>query len=141
MHRIALGIALFLSLFARPAVSQTTFGSITGTVRDPAGALVPGVAIEAVHVESNYRYTTLSNETGNYTLPQLREGEYTLRATLPGFSEFVARDIRLVSRDERRVDIVLQVGGVSAAVEVTAGPALIETETARIGDAKDASQL
>src|SRR5262249_50034993 len=115
MHRLALGTILILSLLARPAISQTTFGSITGTVRDPAGALVPGVAVEAVHVDSNYRYTTLSNETGNYTLPQLREGAYMLRATLAGFSEFVARDIRLATRDERRVDIVLQVSGVSAA--------------------------
>ena len=118
-----------------------SFGAITGTVRDQGGALVPGVAIQAIHTDSNYRYTTLSNETGNYTLPQLREGVYTLRATLTGFSEFTARDIQLAARDERRVDIVLQVGGVSASVEVTAGPALIETETARIGDSKDAGQL
>jgi hypothetical protein len=127
---------LILALFA-----QTTFGSMTGTVRDQAGALVPGVALEATHVESNYRYTTVSNETGNYTLPQLREGTYILRATLPGFRDFVARDIQLAARDERRVDVILQVGGVEAAVEVTAGPALIETETARIGDSKDAAQL
>src|SRR5262245_3130745 len=118
LHRLALGIALILSILSRPAISQTTFGAITGTVRDPAGALVPGVAIEATHVDSNYRYTTLSNETGNYTLPQLREGSYILRATLPGFSEFVARDIQLAARDERRVDIALQVGGVTALLEV-----------------------
>src|SRR5262249_52040279 len=91
--------------------------------------------------ESNYRYTAISNETGNYTLPQLREGAYTLRAKLPGFRDFVARDIQLASRDERRVDVVLQVGGVAAEVEVTAGPAEIETETAGIGDLKDANQL
>src|SRR5262245_45178473 len=141
MYRVALGIVLVLSLLARPAVSQTTFASITGTVRDPGGALVPGVAIEAIHVDSNYRYSAFSNETGNYTLPQLREGTYMLRATLAGFSEFMTRDIQLAARDERRIDIVLQVSGVSAAVEVTAGPSLIETETARIGDAKDANQL
>ena len=131
MHLLILGFIL----------AQTTFGAITGTVRDPAGAVVPGAAIEATHVGSNYRYTTQSNETGNYTLPQLREGDYVLRATLPGFREFVARDIQLAARDERRVDVVLQVGGVESAVEVTAGPALIETETARIGDSKDANQL
>ncbi len=102
---------------------------------------MPGVSIEATHAASNYRYSTQSNESGNYTLAQLREGEYVVRAMLPGFREFVVRDISLSARDERRLDIVLQVGGVEAAVEVTAGPALIETETARIGDSKDASQL
>src|SRR5437867_9738041 len=119
MKRLAFGITLIL-VFSRPAISQTTYGAITGTVRDPAGAVVPGVAIEATHVDSNYRYTTLSNETGNYTLPQLREGAYILRATLSGFREFVARDIQLSARDERRVDIVLAVAGVAAVVEVTA---------------------
>ena len=140
MEKLSL-IILLLGFLSRPTMSQTTFGAITGTVRDQGGALVPGVAIEAIHADSNYRYTTLSNETGNYTLPQLREGVYTLRASLTGFSEFTAKDIQLAARDERRLDIVLQVGGVSASVEVTAGPALIETETARIGDSKDAGQL
>src|SRR6185503_3665429 len=112
MHRIAFGFILVFSLFSRPALSQTTFGAITGTVRDPAGAVVPGVSIEATHAGSNYGYTTISNETGNYTLPRLREGDYILHATLAGFREFVARDIQLASRDERRVDIVMQIGGV-----------------------------
>src|SRR5262245_43636720 len=111
MHRVAVGFILTLSL-ARPAMSQTTFGAITGAVRDPAGAVVPGVTVEATHAGSNYRYATVSNETGTYTLPQLREGEYELRATLAGFQEFVARDIQLSARDERRVDIVMQIGGV-----------------------------
>src|SRR5262249_2059241 len=75
------------------------------------------------------------------TLPQLREGAYILRATLQGFREFVAKDIQLAARDERRVDIVLEVGGVTAAVEIVAGPALIETETARIGDSRDSNEL
>jgi Carboxypeptidase regulatory-like domain len=141
MPRSALGVILVLSLFSQPTAAQTTFAAITGTVRDSAGAVVPGVAIEAVHSDSNYRYTVISNETGNYTLPQLREGAYVLRATLPGFREFVARGIQLASRDERRVDIILEVGGVSSSIEITAGPALIETETARIGDSKDADQL
>jgi len=96
--RFTLGFILLLGFLSRPAMSQTTFGAITGTVRDQGGALVPGVAIEAIHADSNYRYTTLSNETGNYTLPQLREGAYTLRATLTGFSEFTARDIQLAAR-------------------------------------------
>src|SRR5262247_429411 len=107
MHRLVLGFILILSAVPRPAGAQTTFGAITGTVRDQAGGVVPGASIEAVHVESNYRYATVANETGNYTLPQLREGAYVLRVTLAGFREYVARDIQLAARDERRVDIVL----------------------------------
>ena len=93
MHRLALGLSLFLLVLHQPATAQTTFGAITGTVHDSTGAVAPGVSIEAVHVESGYRYATVSNETGNYTLPQLREGAYVLRAMLQGFREFVAKDL------------------------------------------------
>jgi hypothetical protein len=83
----------------------------------------------------------VSNEAGVYTLSQLREGEYTLRAKAPGFQEFVAQNIQLVSRDLRRIDIALRVGSVDTVIEVSAGATLIETETARIGNTKGAETL
>ncbi|MGH9752232.1 MAG: carboxypeptidase-like regulatory domain-containing protein, partial [Blastocatellia bacterium] len=135
--------ALTLFFFVAPfeGRAQTTFGSIAGNVTDANGAIVAGATIEATHVRSNYRYTTRSNEVGNFTLPQLREGEYTLRATATGFREFVAQNILLAAREERRIDIQLQVGPVESRVEVTAGATLIETDTARIGDSKNAMAL
>ncbi|HXG46800.1 MAG TPA: carboxypeptidase-like regulatory domain-containing protein [Methylomirabilota bacterium] len=128
-------------VFTSGARAQTTFASITGTVTDAGGAVIPGVAIEATHVRSNYRYTTQSNEAGAYTLSQLREGEYILRASSPGFQEFLVQDIVLISRDVRRIDIQLQVGTVETRIEVVGGATLIETETARIGDAKGTAAL
>jgi|GEM_PF-217138 len=135
------GVILLSGALARPLTGQTTFGAITGTVRDSAGAVVPNATIEVTHVKSNYKYTTQSNEVGNYTLPQLREGEYRLRATASGYQEFVAKQIQLAARDERRIEITLQVGTLENTVEVTAGATLIETDTPRIGDSKDATQL
>lgn len=138
----AAGALTILSLAAAlDGRAQTTFGSITGNVTDANGAIVAGATIEATHVRSNYRYTARSNEVGNFTLPQLREGEYTLRATATGFREFVAQNILLASREERRVDIQFQIGPVESRVEVTAGATLIETDTARIGDSKNAVAL
>jgi hypothetical protein len=116
------------------AAAQTTYASITGTVTDGAGAVVPGAAIEATHVASGYKYRANSNSAGHYTLGQLRDGEYRLRATAAGFREFVAQSILLGSRDERRLEVQLQVGTVETRIEVSAGATLIETETARIGD-------
>lgn len=108
-----------------PAAAQTTFGSITGTVTD-AGAVVPGAAIEVMHVASGYKYKANSNAAGHYTLGQLREGEYRLRATATGFREFLAPSILLGARDERRIDVHLQVGTVETRIEVSAGATLIE---------------
>ena len=127
----AAGALTILSLAAAlDGRAQTTFGSITGNVTDANGAIVAGATIEATHVRSNYRYTTRSNQVGNFTLPQLLEGDYTLRATATGFREFVAQNIQLAAREERRIDIQLQVGPVESRVEVTAGATLIETDTA-----------
>ncbi len=127
--------------FANVAIAQTTFASITGTITDATGAAIPGAAVEAVHRESNYRYSTQSNEVGVYTLSQLREGVYTLRITAPGFKEFQARDLQLVAMDVRRLDVQLEVGAVDTRIEVTAGAAMIETETARISDSRSARQF
>ncbi len=133
-----LGLVFVSGVTARPAVAQTTFGSITGTVKDATGAVVTGATIEATHVESNYKYAATSNEAGNYTLPQLREGKYRLHATAAGFADFVAEDVVLAAREERRIDVTFQVGPVGETVTVTAGASVIQTESGQIGDTKDA---
>jgi hypothetical protein len=139
--RLALAFALVAVLAPLPLAAQTTFATITGTVIDPNGGSVPNVRIEAVHLASNYRYATISNSVGNYTLPQLREGEYSVRATAPGFSVFEATEIRLAARDVRRVDIALSVGTVETSVQVTAGATVIETETARISATRTTHEI
>src|SRR4051794_17321923 len=129
--------AVFIVILAgRDISAQTTFASITGNITDAQGATVPNAQIEATHVASNYKYTTQSNEAGTYTLANLREGEYTLRATAPGFNPFEVREIRLVARDIRRINVEFSVGSVATTVEVVAGATVIETETARISQTR-----
>jgi hypothetical protein len=135
-------LAIFFALLcSQPAAAQTTFARLTGTVTDAQGAVISGAQIEATHVASNYAYRTQSNQAGNYTLAQLREGEYTVRATAPGFNDFEAKDVRLVALDVRRIDISLTVGTVQSTVEVTAGATVIETETARISDTRSSHDI
>ena len=129
--------ALLLLLAASPARAQATFATITGVVTDSTSARIAGVEVAARQVETNYRYTVKSNETGAYNLPELREGHYVLTARAQGFKEYSASDITLAARDVRRIDIQLEVGDVSSTIEVSAGGgSLIETETARVADMK-----
>jgi hypothetical protein len=118
------------------AVAQTTFATLTGTVMDSSGAVIAGATVTATHVETNFQSSATTNEQGIYTIAQLREGTYTVRARSAGFKEFVAQGVFLVSRDLRRLDISLEVGTVETAIEVAAGATLIETETARLADGK-----
>ena len=133
MYRIV--ISFFMSALC--ILAQSTFATITGSVTDPNGAMVPGVQIEATHVATNYKYTATSNEAGQYTLVNIREGSYTVHAKAAGFREFVAQGVDLAGRDVRRIDVKLEIGQLQTAIEVTAGATLIETESARIADVKD----
>ncbi len=127
--------AIAACCFALPAFhapAQSTFATITGTVTDPAGAVVPNVRIEATETSKNYRFVTLSNEQGNYTLANIPDGTYQITASAEGFSPFRAEDVILTVRDNRRIDVRLSLDTVGTTVEVTGGATLIETETARV---------
>ncbi len=135
-------LAAVLLLTAAGAYSQTTYATITGTVSDPSGAIMPGATLTAVRVETNISTTTTSNESGAYTLAQLAEGTYKLRVQAAGFNDVVIENIQLTTRDTRRIDVTLQVGGATTSVEVSAGGAsLIETENAKITETLNAQAL
>ncbi len=122
--------------------AQTTYATITGTVTDPSGAVIPNVTISATNLERNAVSTAKSNGNGDYTLPQLVEGTYTLKVEAAGFKDQIVQDIRLVTREVRRVDVRLEVGPTASTIEVSGGGiALIETETARIADVKSAETM
>ncbi len=140
--RFVLPAALLALSVAVPLHAQSTFATITGSVTDQSGASVPGVAVEARNVKTGYVYSSTSNDEGIYTLNNLLDGTYELRAKANGFTEFTAENILLSVRETRRVDIRLQVAGVTNTVDISAGGAtLIETETARVADVKEREQL
>src|SRR5439155_23503560 len=77
---------------------------------------------------------------GHYTIGQLREAEYVVRIQASGFKA-VVQHVELVAQDLRRIDVRLELGTPETTIEVSAGATLIETETARISDAKDTRAL
>ncbi len=135
---LILALALLLGDAAQ---AQTTFATVTGTVTDAAGAATPNATVTIKNVETGIETTAETNSEGIYTLVAAERRAYTLSARSAGFKEFIVRDILLVARDLRRVDVTLEVGQVEAKVEVSAGATLIETETARISDTRDVAQL
>ncbi len=135
----AVAALLVIALPVRSA-AQTTFATITGTVTDSSGGVLEGAAITATNVETGVSTKATTNKEGVYTVPQLREGPYMLSVVAPGFREFIATDILLVTRDVRRIDAQLTVGGVEQSIQVTA-TAPIELETPRVSDVRTAEQL
>jgi uncharacterized surface anchored protein len=78
--------ALFTAvLTAATAHAQITTGSLLGTITDPSGAVIPGVKVTALHVETNLLRETITDSSGNYTLSNLPTGRYTLTASAASF--------------------------------------------------------
>ena len=70
----ALAFLAVCSVLVLPIVAQSDRGTITGTVSDPAGAVVPAAAVSARNIENGAVYETVSTETGNYTIPSVTTG-------------------------------------------------------------------
>src|SRR5438309_434305 len=102
MKRILIALGTLL-LGAGSSLAQTTFATITGTVTDATGASVVGAKVEGVQTESGYKYDAQSNESGLFTLANLREGAYDVKVIAPGFKEFRVQGLTLVSREIRRL--------------------------------------
>jgi len=121
---------LFLSALA--AFAQTDRGTITGTVSDATGAVIPGVPIEVKNVQTGATYQAGSSETGNYTLAQLPAGTYELSATLPGFKRFLRSGIIVSVATVLRIDVTLEVGAAGESVTVEAASPLLKTESGEL---------
>ena len=96
-RRVRTCVFLILTLLCAGALlAQSDRGTITGTVADSSGAVVPGVSIVAVNSDTGLRYATVATETGNYVLNQLPAGQYEISAEAPAFKKYVQRGITVL---------------------------------------------
>jgi hypothetical protein len=114
------------------AAAQNDRGTITGTVTDPTGSVVPGAALHAKNLATGGEYDTVATETGNYALVSLLAGTYDLTITAPGFEKYVQHGITVEVVQVLRVDIVLKVGSATDSITVNADAALLRTENAEV---------
>ena len=108
-------LATLLSVFAGvmvlaggPVFGQGFSAALSGIVRDPTGAVLPGVSVTAKHTESGLTRTALTSETGDYRMPALPVGAYEVTAELSGFKQQIRRGINLVVAQEAVVNLTLE---------------------------------
>jgi len=137
MKRV-LGIVICAFVTYGSAWAQTVaVAQISGTVKDPSGAVLPGVEIKVTQTDTGVSRTTITAETGSYTLPNLAVGPYRFEATLVGFSTYVQTGIVLQVNSNPVINVVLQVGQVSQTLEVQADVAMVETRSTGVGQVID----
>jgi hypothetical protein len=122
-------VVMTLSIAAH-AAAQSDRGTITGTVTDPANAVVAGATVIATNTATGAKSETVTTETGNYTLASLPAGVYDLTVELPGFKRFISQGVRVQVAQTTRIDAVMEVGTPSETVTVTAEPSVLKTESA-----------
>ena len=136
-----LSVPVLMALLVTTATGQTTFGSITGTVRDQSGAVVPGVSITVINQDTGVSRRAPTGADGVYSVTNLLPGTYRLQAEQKGFNLLEQSGIILDANRVVNVDVQLAVGSPSNKVEVTAQVPLINTETATTSYVKTADHL
>jgi Carboxypeptidase regulatory-like domain len=121
--------------------AQSDRGTITGTVLDPAGAVVPSVPVEAKSTTTGLVYTTAASGTGNYTVAQLPVGTYDITVTAPGFKKAVRTGVEVSANTTFRVDFTLQVGAATESVTITEATPLLKTESGELSHNVDVARL
>ena len=119
------------------AVGQEFRGTILGRILDPSGAAVVGANVEVMNVDTNTVVRSRSNETGNYQIPFLMPGDYTVRVEIAGFKRMERQGIRVSTSEPVTVDFTLEIGQAAESVTVTAAAPMLNTASADLGQIVD----
>jgi hypothetical protein len=114
------------------AFGQGGNGTITGTITDPSGLVIAGAMVEARNAETGVAYSGASTAAGNYAIPNLPVGTYTVTAQAPGFKTYTHQNLSVAATQILREDIPLQVGAAAETVTVQAEATLLKTETGEL---------
>src|SRR5690606_17333539 len=125
-----------LVLACVPLAAQN-FGEFTGTVADPSGAVIAGASVTITNEATGVARSAETNESGNYNVPFLNPGRYTITAEIDGFSTARSTGLILQVGDVNRVNFALAVGVVTEVVEVEAGAQMLQTQDTAVGTVID----
>src|SRR6266542_1035543 len=106
-------VACLLAVSAAPCAAQVLYGSLTGTVTDTGGSVVPRAAVKLVNTGTSQQLTGTTNEAGSYSFSSVLPGAYDLTINAPGFRTLTRRDIGISVNVVRREDVTLEVGQVT----------------------------
>jgi hypothetical protein len=136
-------LALFVYLLTTTAMlfAQADRGTITGTIADPAGAVVPGAPIELRNIETGSSFKVASTETGNYTAANLPAGTYEMTVNVSGFKKYNRTNIQVQVAQTLRLDVPLEVGSSTESVTVTAEATLLKTESGDLSHNVESSRM
>src|ERR1700747_3004157 len=133
LERYAVLCLLLLALSASLLRAQTFRGTLRGTVADATGAVVPGAAITVKNMDTGVARTTQSNSDGEFTVPELPIGRYSVEATMTGFAPYHAEGINIEVAGQVNLTITLQTGAQKEDIIVSGNALQVETTSNTLG--------
>ena len=119
------------------AYGQSTFGSISGTVKDASGAAVPDAQVTLTSTATGAKQTFNTDQNGLYSFVNVNPGEYTVDVDKTGFKRFRRATFDLQVAQSVRIDATMEIGADTQTVEVTAAAPLLQTDNASLGQVID----
>ena len=139
--RLLFSVAVLATIGAVPSTAQQLTGTITGTVADSSGAILPGVSVKATETGTGLVRSTLADDSGQFRFLLLPVGIYRVEASSEGFKGFRRDGIVIEADRSLAVSVVMEVGSVVEVVEVTAGTPLLEPNTSSLGTVMDKQKV
>ncbi len=130
-HQLA-AISVCIALTASLAMGQVTTGRLFGTVSDAQGAAIPGAKVAVTGSSTGQSFETSTNERGDWSVASVSTGVYKVSVSLAGFKSSVVQNVKVDAAVPARVNVTLEVGGVSETVEVSSGAEALQTATATV---------
>src|SRR5205814_2516343 len=115
------------------SIAQVDNASLSGSVRDQSGAVVPNAGVTLRNTDTRVEHTVPTNNVGAYLFPNVIPGPYILVIKAKGFRDETITGVTLAIAQQARIDMDLQVGAVGEQVTVTNAPPLLQTEDASVG--------
>ncbi len=131
----------FMLLAATPCAAQQATAQITGTVKDPSGAIIVGSKVTLTNLDTGIAHSTVTNKQGDYLFTLVPIGAYELAVEREGFHKYEQKGITLQINQNARVDVSLQLGKTSEVVEVNADATQVDTVGATLGKVETAQRI
>src|SRR5499427_8327745 len=139
---IRAAVLTFVFFASTPLFSQSSNGTISGTMADATGAVVPGVSVTATNNATGVVTNVLSNDAGVYNFASLLPGNYKISAMIPGFQTQTFNDVQLGNAAQLRLNFTLQVAAAVQAVEVSVeAENLITASSSSVGEVLPQKQV
>ena len=141
MGRWLVRLAVFAMLVSSAEYAQAQNAFVTGTIKDQSGAVMPGVTMTARNQDTGLSRTVVADENGQFRLPALPPGTYTVLAEISGFTKEEVKDITLVIDQTATVDFTMKPATMNETVAVVAEAPMVDTTASTVSTSVSNQQI